>query len=179
MSFSGSYRRCKALVGSPEKILTVADVPQDQLESLLEQYGLALVVQASRKPVTGTYWGDTEAGIAGRNVYVRSDTPVHSLLHESCHTICMTEERRARLDTDAGGDDLEEAAVCYLQIVLAGQLPGVGSERLMRDMDAWGYSFRLGSTRRWYFEDSLEERNWLIKNDLLSTGGRPVFRLRP
>ncbi|NIS90685.1 MAG: hypothetical protein GTN98_11520, partial [Woeseiaceae bacterium] len=49
---------------------------------------------------------------------MRSDTPVHSLLHETCHIICMSRERRAELETDAGGDDLEEAAVCYLQVLL-------------------------------------------------------------
>src|SRR2546423_12186413 len=59
----------------------------------------------------------------------------------------MTPERRVGLDRDAGGSDLEEAAVCYLQVLLAGQLPGVGRERMFADMDHWGYSFRLGSTR--------------------------------
>ena len=47
---------------------------------------------------------------------------MHSVLHESSHYICMSPERRAALDRDAGGDDLEEAAVCYLQVLLAGEL---------------------------------------------------------
>lgn len=178
MSFSGSYRHYKTPVRSPESVLTVAEVPRTQLEKLLRRYGLTLIVQPDREPITGSYWGDSEAGIVGHNVYVRGDTPVHSLLHESCHTICMTGERRAGLDTNAGGDDLEEAAVCYLQIVLAEQLPGVGSQRLMRDMDSWGYSFRLGSTARWFFEDASDEFNWLIEKDLLTPAGRPVFCLR-
>ena len=67
------------------------------------------------------------------------------LLHEACHYICMAPERRAGFDRDAGGDDLEESAVCYLQVLLADELPGVGRERLCADMDAWGYSFRLGN----------------------------------
>lgn len=50
----------------------------------------------------------------------------------------MDAARRARLHTDAGGDDLEESAVCFLQILLADELPGVGCERLMDDMDTWG-----------------------------------------
>jgi len=112
----------------------------------LAKYGLTLRIQRGDQPITGSFWGDEEAGIVGRDVYVRSDTPVHSLLHETCHTICMTKERRDRLDRDAGGDDLEESAVCYLQIVLADEIEGVGRDRLMSDMDAWGYSFRLGRT---------------------------------
>ena len=41
----------------------------------------------------------------------------------------MTPERRVGLDRDAGGDDPEENAVCYLQILLADELPGVGPRR--------------------------------------------------
>ena len=59
----------------------------------------------------------------GNTLYVRADTPVHSLLHELSHYVCMTPERRAGLDRDAGGDDAEECAVCYLQILLADELP--------------------------------------------------------
>jgi len=103
---------------------------------------------------------------------------VHSLLHESCHTICMTAERRETLNRDAGGDELEESAVCYLQILLADEIAGVGRARLMRDMDAWGYSFRLGSTARWFAEDAEDARNWLIDKALIREDGEPVFRLR-
>lgn len=130
------------------------------------------------EPITGSYWGDDEAGIVERRVYARRDTPLHSLLHEACHTICMSAERRADLDRDAGGDDLEEAAVCYLQVLLADEIPGIGRERLMRDMDAWGYSFRLGSTARWFADDADDARKWLIEMGLLDNEGRPLFRLR-
>jgi hypothetical protein len=37
----------------------------------------------------------------------------------------------------------------------------VGRERLMRDMDAWGYSFRLGSTRAWFEQDAENARDFL------------------
>lgn len=129
-------------------------------------------------PITGSFWGDEEAGIVGCRVYVRDDTPVHSLLHETCHTICMTSERREQLETDAGGDDLEEAAVCYLQILLADHIEGVGREKLMQDMDAWGYSFRLGSTLRWFLDDAEDAHKWLIDNDLIDDRKQPTFRLR-
>jgi hypothetical protein len=83
----------------------------------------------------------------------------------------MDPQRRARLDRDAGGDDLEEAAVCYLQLLLAGQLADVGRERLMSDMDAWGYSFRLGSTRAWFEGDAADARHWLLQRHLIDAGG--------
>jgi hypothetical protein len=110
-------------------VTVIADVPLASIEALLGRYDLALHVQADGEPITGSFWGDSEAGIVGNNVYVRNDTPVHSLLHETCHIICMSAERRANLETDAGGDDLEEAAVCYLQVVLADEIAGVGRQR--------------------------------------------------
>lgn len=128
--------------------------------------------------ITGSFWGDSEAGIKGHAVYARKDTPVHSLLHEMCHTICMSTKRRNNLDRDAGGDDLEEAAVCYLQIVLADELEGVGRARMMRDMDAWGYSFRLGSTRAWFDEDAGDAKSFLLKHKLIDDSGVPTWRLR-
>jgi len=67
------------------------------------------------------------------------------VLHEGAHFICMTPERRAGLDTDCRGDQRGRECVCYLQIILAQSLPNVGRERMCRDMDEWGYTFRLGS----------------------------------
>ena len=156
-------------------VITVGDTGHEVLAALLERFGLDLVVLQAGEDITGSFWGDSEAGIVGRRVFVRGDTPVHSLLHEICHLICMDESRREGLDRDAGGNDLEEAAVCYLQLVLAEQLPGAGRERLMCDMDAWGYSFRLGSTRRWWQEDADDARKWLIEKGLLTVDGEAVF----
>jgi hypothetical protein len=90
----------------------------------------------------------------------------------------MTEDRRAGLDRDAGGDDLEESAVCYLQVVLADHLDGVGRDRLMLDMDAWGYSFRLGNTRDWFQNDAEDAAEFLMNHGLLNAEGEPTFLLR-
>jgi hypothetical protein len=79
----------------------------------------------------------------------------------------MSPERRASLDRDAGGDHAEENAVCYLQILWAEALPGIGAARLMADMDAWGYSFRLGSAARWFREDAADAHEWLAVRGLL------------
>ena len=108
----------------------------------------------------------------------RRDTPIHSLLHELCHLICMDPRRRRIASGNAGSDDREESAVCYLQVVLADLLCDVGRDRLMADMDAWGYSFRLGSTRRWFTEDADDDRSWLQRHGLLAADGSVAYRLR-
>lgn len=160
------------------RVLTVADIPLDEIAVLLRRFGLMLQRVDKNSAIPGSYWGEPEAGIIGRTVYVRCDTPIHSLLHESCHVICMTSERRARLQRDAGGDDLEESAVCYLQVLLADWLPGVGRQRLMGDMDAWGYSFRLGSTRRWFEQDAADALEFLSNQNLVVDVNTPSFCLR-
>lgn len=159
-------------------VLTVADVGDGALAELLRRYGLALVLQPPGEPITGSFWGDSEAGVVGRTVYVRADTPVHSFLHEVCHVICMDEERRAGLDRDAGGDDLEEAAVCYLQVLLADHIEGAGRDRIMADMDTWGYSFRLGNTRAWFDGDAEDARLFLLNHGLIDARCLPTMRLR-
>ena len=162
--------------GSP--VLTVADIRFSKLTQLLGRFGLSLRLLDEGASITGSFWGEPEAGIVKRSVYVRLDTPVHSLLHEAGHVICMDAARRASLERDAGGDDIEEAAVCYLQIVLADYLPGLGRDRLMQDMDTWGYSFRLGSTRAWFEADAADARAWLCDHELISDAGTPTFALR-
>ncbi len=159
-------------------VLTVADIGTDALRGLLDRFGLELVALQPGEPITGSYWGDSEAGVVGRRVFVRPDTPVHSFLHETSHVICMDEARRRCLDRDAGGDDLEESAVCFLQVLLADTVDGVGRDRLMADMDAWGYSFRLGSTRAWFEHDAGDAREFLIKHKLIDGSNELTWRLR-
>jgi hypothetical protein len=142
-------------------MLVLSAVDRIALAALLDRYGLGLALMAPEEVIPGSYWGETEAGLMGDRLYARLDTPVHSVLHETGHYICMTPERRSGLDRDAGGDDLEESAVCYLQVLLARELRGVGVERAFADMDAWGYSFRLGSTRAWFENDADDARRWL------------------
>ena len=159
-------------------VLTVDDIGQQHLADLLNRYGLGFVVQGVGEDITGSFWGDSEAGVVGRTVFVRPDTPVHSFLHETCHIICMDGARRDGLDRDAGGDDLEESAVCYLQVLLSDFIEGAGRERIMRDMDSWGYSFRLGNTRDWFDSDADDAREFLLNHELIDDSGEPAFVLR-
>lgn len=137
------------------------------LQALLLAHGLAITRVASDAPIPGSYWGDSEAGLVGNRLYLRDDTPLHSALHEACHYLCMDETRRAQLHTDAAGDYDEENAVCYLQILLADKIRGYGREQMFADMDAWGYSFRLGSARAWFEHDAEDAREWLERRGLL------------
>jgi len=152
---------------APAGVLTLADVDRTQVVDLLDGYGLTLVEVADGVAIPGSYWGDPEAGLIGCQVHARSDTPVHSLLHEAAHLIVLPADRRALVHTDATDSVEEEDAVCYLQIILADRLERVGRDRLMRDMDTWGYTFRLGSTKAWFGADADNARSWLIERDLL------------
>jgi hypothetical protein len=147
------------------------------LGTLFARYGLQLQRLDDDAPIPGSYWGAPEAGLVDSVVHVRADTPLHSALHESAHAICMDAERRARLHTDAGGDYAEEDAVCYLQILLAQQI-GVSAERICADMDAWGYTFRLGSAHAWFMQDAADARAWLVRNGLITSQGLLTWRRR-
>lgn len=153
-------------------VLRLADSDEPAVRTLLARYGLNLQRVESGAAIPGSFWGDEEAGIIGHTVYARDDTPLHSLLHEAGHLIVLPADRRSAVHTDATDSIEEEDATCYLQIVLADELPGVGRSRLMSDMDAWGYSFRLGSTRAWFEQDAENARLWLIEHQLLNTEGQ-------
>ena len=111
--------------------------------------------------IPGSYWGECEAGIIGTTVHARGDTPVHSLLHEACHLIVLAPERRANVHTDATDSIEEENAVCVLQALLGDALPGVGRDRVLADMDRWGYTFRLGSAAAYVEQDAEDAWAWL------------------
>ena len=146
----------------------LADIGFEPAAALLASCGLRLVALPADADIPGSYWGAPEAGLVGHDVYARPDTPVHSLLHEAAHLLVMPAERRAGVHTDASDCQLAEAARCALQILLADGLPGVGRERLMADMDAWGYTFRLGSARAWFERDAADALDFLAARGLPS-----------
>jgi hypothetical protein len=148
-------------------VLTLRDIDPAPLRDLLQRHGIALETVADGAPIPGSYWGEPEAGVIACTVYVRSDTPLHSLLHEACHLIVADPRRRPDIHTDASDSQAEEDACCYLQIVFGDQVPGLGSARVQADMDAWGYTFRLGSARAWFERDAEDARAWLVARGLL------------
>jgi hypothetical protein len=148
-------------------VLCVRDIAWPVLAALLTSHALELQRVDDDAPIPGSFWGDPEAGVIGSTVYARNDTPVHSLLHEACHLIVLPPERRAAVHTDATDSVEEEDAVCLLQALLGDMLPGVGRARVLADMDAWGYTFRLGSARAWFEHDAEDARAFLVERGLL------------
>ena len=148
-------------------VLTLADLAFEDAESLLTLFGLTLARVSDGDPIPGSYWGDCEAGIIGNTVYARGDTPVHSLLHEACHLIVLPPELRSGVHTDATDSIAEEDAVCVLQGLLGEHLPGVGRDRVLADMDAWGYTFRLGSAAAYVEHDAEDAWAWLQERGLI------------
>ena len=165
-------------MSDPVPVLRLREIDRQEVVRLLAGYGLELRRVGPAQAIPGSYWGDCEAGLRGTTLYARPDTPLHSILHEAAHYVCMTPERRCGLDRDAGGDDAEECAVCYLQLLLADAIPGLGQERLLQDMDRWGYSFRLGGARTWFEQDAQDARDWLFRRGLIDAQQRPTGTLR-
>ncbi|MFK8081792.1 MAG: hypothetical protein AB8B97_16015 [Granulosicoccus sp.] len=135
-------------------VLRVYDTGWGCLTDLLVPAGLAVEPVQADEVIPGSHWGDEEAGLIKHTLYARLDTPVHSVLHEACHWLLMSEQRRTVLHTDAKGTAVEEMAVCYLQILISELVPGMGRDRMLLDMDRWGYSFRTGSARDWFEKDA-------------------------
>ena len=157
--------------GESPPILRLRHINTRHVRECLTALGLQLLEVQPETTIPGSFWGDEEAGLIENRLYARADTPMHSILHETCHWLCMDEQRRKGLHTNAGGDYDEENAVCYLQILLADRIPGFGRDRCMADMDAWGYTFRLGSAKAWFEEDAEDAREWLVGRGVLSGSG--------
>lgn len=159
-------------------MMTVAEIGVDLLARLFAGSGLGVVLVGAGETIPGSYWGESEAGLIRHRLFVRLDTPLHSALHEAAHYLCMDPERREVLDRDAGGDYAEEDAVCYLQVLLIDRIAALTDSsrfnrlRLFADMDAWGYTFRLGSAQRWFETDADEARSWLEQRGMLAPGAR-------
>ncbi len=161
---------------------TLADFDLKDIAQFLNRFQLDMKLIPNDAKITGSFWGDSEAGLIENTLYARCDTPIHSILHEAGHYICMTQERRENLHTNAigntKGEFVEENATCYLQILLADELDDYGRENVFKDMDAWGYSFRLGSVQAWFEKDSKDAQEFLLKHQLIDDNKKYQFVLR-
>jgi len=161
---------------------SLADFDAQVIAHLLNRFKLRLEITAKNLDIPGSFWGGSEAGLIKKTLYARKDTPIHSILHEAGHYICMTQERRENLHTNAigktKGEYVEENATCYLQILLADELENYGRENILKDMDEWGYSFRLGSTQAWFENDSQDAQDFLLKHKLVNDNMKYQFVLR-
>ena len=144
-------------------VLLAKDIDIEQLCQLYRVHGLELEHVEPGQAIPGSHWGESEAGLIKHTLYYRADTPVHSILHEAGHWLMMDEARRSALHTDAKGCQAEENAVCYLQVLMADLIPGMGQDRMFADMDSWGYSFMLGTSRAWFFDDASDAQATLLQ----------------
>ena len=163
---------------SATKVIRYSDSDPSTLVHLLSRFGMTIRQESEGRPIPGSFWGEEEAGLIGNTLILRSDTPLHSVLHETCHYICMDDDRRDGVNTDAGGDYDEENAVCYLQVLLADHVEGFGRRRMFEDMDRWGYTFRLGSARAWFEGDAGDALDWLQRHELVDADRQPNWTLR-
>jgi len=162
-----------------DTVLLLRDIAIADVATLLARYDLHLQLAEDDAPIPGSYWGEPEAGIVGSTVHARADTPVHSLLHEAAHLVVLDPGRRALVHTDATDSIEEEDAVCVLQSLLGDALPGVGAQRVLADMDAWGYTFRLGSARAYVEQDADAAWSWLLARGLVGADRRLAHTFPP
>lgn len=165
-------------MSDPTDVINCIPVLREALQNLLCPYGLEISFVADSETIPGSFFGEREAGLVGHKLYLRDDTPLHSALHEAGHFICMDPARREALHTNAEGDYDEENAVCYLQILLSDFLPGIGREKMMWDMDRWGYTFRLGSAANWFYHDADDARQWLEQFQIIDLDAKPTGQRR-
>jgi hypothetical protein len=148
------------------------------LRPFFDRYQLNLKVVDIRDDIPYSFWGAPEAGRYQSTLYAREDTPIHSLLHEACHFICMPPKQRSIDSHDAGGSALIENACCFLQLVLSDHIPNFNKAIHMDDMNTWGYNFRLGSAARWFYADSDDASQWLISHKIIDNQLQPTWQLR-
>lgn len=150
----------------------------NSIKDLLGYYGIRVHTVDMDQDIPHSFWGNPEAGRICEKLYIRGDTPVHSILHEACHFVCMEPLQRTLAQVDAKGTAMEENATCYLQLILADHINGYSQSQLLNDMDDWGYSFRLGSAQAWFRQDAEEVQEWLIQEEIIDPSQQPTWKLR-
>lgn len=153
------------------------NLDSESIKDLLNHYGIKVCRFDNHIDIPHSFWGNPEAGRLREQLYIRGDTPIHSILHEACHYICMPAEQRSEDLIDAQGSVEEENATCYLQILLAEHITGYSRAQILQDMDDWGYSFRLGSASAWFTQDAQETKAWLINKQIINQHQIPTWKL--
>ena len=150
----------------------------DSISNVIGRFGLELSLVESDCDIPYSYWGAPEAGRIINTIYARQDTPMHSLLHETCHFVCMSKSHHSNDSIDAGGGTEEENATCYLQLLLSDFVNGFSRAQHMQDMDDWGYSFRLGSAKAWFMQDAEDTKKWLQHHKIIQRDNCVSWKLR-
>ncbi len=141
------------------RVTSLGDIEPAAIERLLTAFGLSLAGVAPGASIPGSYWGDSEAGLVGDRLFARADTPVHSLLHELGHYVCM-DPTAARCARHRCGRRRRRGSGRVLPAGVARRraCEASAASAASRDMDTWGYSFREGSARAWLAGDGVPRR---------------------
>ncbi len=159
-------------------MVRLQEFKKEEIQPLLDRYGMQLNRIPEDNKIPYSYWGESEAGRKNNQLFIRDDTPIHSLLHETCHFVCMPPKQRNSDEADAAGSTKEENATCYLQILLADHIARYSRKQQMLDMDSWGYSFRLGSASAWFHNDADDAKNWLLTHEIINPDDKITWKLR-
>ena len=62
--------------------------------------------------------------------------------------------------------------------LLSDFIPEMRQQRMFSDMDAWGYSFRLGSAKAWFDQDAEDASAWLLNHNLVTSDNSPTWNIR-
>ena len=71
------------------------------------------------------------------------------------------------------------AGLLLADALLAARLEGYSQQQLFADMDAWGYTFVLGSAQAWFERDAEDGRDWLLRHGLIDQNEQPQVTTRP
>lgn len=159
-------------------MVRLQDLKITEIQAVLDLYGLQLNSLSMDIDIPYSYWGAPEAGRKSNQLFTRDDTPLHSLLHETCHFVCMPQNQRNSDDPDAAGSTAEENATCYLQLLLSDHVARYSRTQQMNDMDEWGYSFRLGSAYAWFQSDAEDAKDWLVLHRIIDLNNNITWKLR-
>ena len=154
------------------------NINTSSLVAVLNLYGVEINEVEEHLTIPHSFWGAPEAGRRNNTLYVRFDTPIHSILHETCHFVCMPKNQRYLDEIDAAGSTIEESACCYLQLLISDHIEGFTREEHMKNMDEWGYSFRLGSAATWFYRDADDARKWLLEQMIIDQHDQITWKLR-
>ena len=70
------------------------------------------------------------------------------------------------------------ARLQFADVLRLGPTADSSIRALVADMDAWGYTFRLGNARAWFESDAADACIWLRQNGVIDDRNHPTFRTR-
>ncbi|MDB2544126.1 hypothetical protein N9X63_03545 [Woeseiaceae bacterium] len=61
--------------------IIIGDFENKELNNLINKYHFKLKILADHETIPASFWGDPEAGLIGKTIFVKKITPLHSFFH--------------------------------------------------------------------------------------------------